>query len=179
MTNILLTQFAAEEAEASGIAALGFDPKAFLIQLITFLLIFYILKRFAFGRIVDLLEKRRKTIEDGVTLSAKMAQEKEKLDKEVSRLRVEARKDAEQLLDDTKAQATAILKEAEVNAAERANQIIEEARAKIDDETDRARRKLEKEMVGLVVEATEAVTREKLDAKKDSVLITEALKGRA
>lgn len=179
MTNILLTQFAAEEAEASGIAALGFDPKAFLIQLITFLLIFYILKRFAFGRIVDLLEKRRKTIEDGVTLSAKMAQEKEKLDKEVSRLRVEARKDAEQLLDDTKAQATAILKEAEVNAAERANQIIEEARAKIDDETDRARRKLEKEMVGLVVEATEAVTREKLDAKKDGVLITEALKGRA
>lgn len=179
MTNILLTQFAAEEAEASGIAALGFDPKAFLIQLITFLLIFYILKRFAFGRIVDLLEKRRKTIEDGVTLSAKMAQEKEKLDKEVSRLRVEARKDAEQLLDDTKAQATAILKEAEANAAERANQIIEEARAKIDDETDRARRKLEKEMVGLVVEATEAVTREKLDAKKDSVLITEALKGRA
>lgn len=179
MTNILLTQFAAEEAEASGIAALGFDPKAFLIQLITFLLIFYILKRFAFKRIVDLLEKRRKTIEEGVTLSAKMAQEKEKLDKEISRLRVEARKDAEQLLDDTKAQATVVLKEAEASAAERANQIIEEARAKIDDETARARRKLEKEMVGLVVEATEAVTREKLDAKKDGVLITEALKGRA
>jgi F-type H+-transporting ATPase subunit b len=179
MTNILLTQFAAEEAEASGIAALGFDPKAFLIQLVTFLLIFYILKRFAFGRIVDLLEKRRKTIEDGVTMSAKMAQEKEKLDREISKIRAETRKDAEQLLDDTKAQATTILKEAETNAAERANQIIEEARAKIDDETARARRKLEKELVGLVVEATEAVTREKLDAKKDGALITEALKGRA
>jgi F-type H+-transporting ATPase subunit b len=179
MTNTLLTQFAAEEAEASGIAALGFDLKAFIIQLVTFLLIFYILKRFAFGRIVDLLEKRRQTIEDGVTLSAKMAQEKEKLDKEVARLRAEARRESEQLLDDTKAQAIAILKEAETNAAERANQIIEEARAKIDDETARARRNLEKEMVDLVVEATEAVTREKLDAKKDGVLITEALKGRA
>lgn len=179
MTDILLTQFAAEEAEASGIAALGLDPKAFLVQMVTFLLVFYILKKLAFGRIVNMLEKRRKTIEEGVTLGAKMAKEKEKLDREVAKLRSEARKDAEQLLDDTKAQAAVILKEAEAAAAERADQIIEEARARIDDETARARRKLEKEMVELVVEATEAVTREKLDAEKDSTLINNALKGRA
>lgn len=179
MTDIFVTQFAAEEAEASGIAALGFDPKAFLIQLVTFLLVFYILKRFAFGRIVDMLEKRRQTIEEGVTLSAKMTQEKEKLDKEVARQRAETRREAEALIADTQAQATVILKKAEASAAERANQIIEEAREKIDDEMARARRNLEKEMVGLVIEATEAVTREKLDAKKDGALITEALKGRA
>ena len=46
-------------------------------------------------------------------------------------------------------------------------------------ETARARRKLEAEVVELVIEATEVVAGEKLDAKKDSALLTRALKGQS
>ncbi len=72
-----------------------------------------------------------------------------------------------------------MVKEAEETAQTKADAIVEEAHQKIADETPRARRDLEKEMVGLVIDATEAVTREKLDAKKDNALIENALKGRA
>ena len=61
----LIKIFGTEEADsASGIAALGFDAKAFIIQLITFLIVLFVLKKYVFGRVVELLEKRRETIEN-------------------------------------------------------------------------------------------------------------------
>lgn len=180
MFDVLLTRFAAEDSEeASGFAALGFDAKAFLIQLVTFLIIFYLLRRFVFARIVDLLEKRRKTIEAGVTLSAKMKREKEEFDKLIAQQRADARREADKILADTHAQAGQIIKAAEDSAQEKAEYILAESRQKIDDETARAKRNLEKEMVELVIQATEAVTKQKLDAEKDNELIADALKARA
>jgi F-type H+-transporting ATPase subunit b len=180
MFNVIVTQFGAENAgEASGFQALGFDPKAFLIQLITFLLVFYVLKRFAFGKIVELLETRRKTIEEGVGLTAKMREEKEKLEKEIAHQRAEARREADKVIANSQAQTAEIIRQAEDTAKEKADKILADAKQKIEDETARARRNLEREMVDLVIEATEAVTRQKLDAKKDNELITDALKGRA
>jgi len=179
MFNTVLSQFAAEESEASGFAALGFDVKAFLIQLITFLLVFYILKRYVFGRIIDLLEKRQAKIDEGLKLTSQLTEEKAKLDQEAAKLRTNARKEADALIAATHEQTKTMIREAEATASERAENIVEEARKKIDDETARARRNLEREMVDLVIEATEAVTKEKLDAKKDNALIANALKGRA
>ena len=64
-----LTQFA---DSTSGIGALGLDWKAFIIQLITFVLAFFILKRYAFVPIGKIMQQRRETIESGVKLGEKM-----------------------------------------------------------------------------------------------------------
>lgn len=174
----ILTIFGAEEAEgASGIAALGIDGKAFLTQLITFLVVFYILKKFVFGRVVDMLEKRRETIEKGVSLTSEMQVEKEKLEKEVEKTLKKAREDANDVLAKTHEQSSAMIKEAEEKAQSKVDAMIKEAKVKIADETARAKRSLEKELVELVINATEAVASEKLDAQKDSALIAKALKG--
>ncbi len=176
MTNSFLTNFGAEAAEKEGFAALGFDPKAFLIQLVTFLLVFYILKRFVFGRVVDMLEKRRVTIEEGVKLSAEAKAEAQKLQAEVAQAHKDARAEAQKLLAITKDEASGILKTVEVEANKRAEKILLDARKKIVDETAAARRALEGETVELVIAATEAVSKEKLDATKDAALIKDALK---
>lgn len=178
MFNTFLTRFAAED-EASGFQALGFDPKAFLIQLITFLIIFYILKKYVFGRVVDMLEKRRQTIEEGVNLTAKLSQEKEALDVEITEARKRARLEADEVLAASHAQATQMVKDAEAAAAVKAANIVSEAQKKIEEETARARRKLEHEMVGLVAEATEVLVGQKLDTKKDADLITRALRSQS
>ncbi|HVI60742.1 MAG TPA: ATP synthase F0 subunit B, partial [Candidatus Saccharimonadales bacterium] len=75
------TQFAAAE-NASGLGALGFDPKAFLIQLTTFVLAYLVLRRFAFGPITKLLDERRETIERGVKLGEDMQKEKAVLEQQ-------------------------------------------------------------------------------------------------
>lgn len=180
MTDILITRFATEQAsEASGFAALGFDPKAFLIQLITFLFVFYILKRFVFGRIVDLLEKRRQTIEDGVRLTNEIKAEKEKLEIEVTKIQKEARKHADEVLANSQQQASTMLKEAEEAAQKKIDVLLADAQKKIEEETKRAKQAVEKEAVDLVIRATEVIAREKISASKDKDLIARALKGQS
>ena len=179
MIGNLITKFGAEEAEASGIGALGLDGKAFLIQLITFLLVFYVLNRFVFGRVVELLEKRRKTIEEGVKLTTEMLAEKEKLEQEIAQAHKETRRQADELIAAAQEQASGIVKQAEESAQEKADRILAEAKQKISDETQKAMRDLEKELVELVISATQSVVREKLDEKKDRSLISRLLRERA
>lgn len=175
----LITIFGTEEADsASGIAALGFDAKAFIIQLITFLIVLFVLKKYVFGRVVELLEKRRETIEKGVELTSEMVAQKEKLDKEVEKILANAREEANEVLSRTQDQANIMIKDAEETAKAKVDNMIKEAKVKIDDETSKAKRRLEKEIVDIIVEAIEIVTSEKLDAKKDAVLLAKALKGK-
>ncbi len=179
MIETMITRFGAETAEKEGFAALGFDLKAFIIQLITFLFVFYILKRWVFGRIVALLEKRRVTIEEGLSLTNKLTEEKEKLDAEITEIRKKARKEADEIIAASHQQTTAMVKEAEAAAEAKTAAILADAQKKVEEETARARRKLEHEMVGLVAEATEVLVQEKLDPKKDAALITKALRGQS
>ncbi len=62
-----------------GLGALGVDGHAFIIQLITFVLAFLILRRYAFGPILKVLHERRETIENGVKLGEQMKQEEAKM----------------------------------------------------------------------------------------------------
>lgn len=179
MINNLLNIFAAEEAEATGLAALGIDVQAFVVQLLTFLLVFIVLYKFVFHRIVKMLEKRQKTIEEGVQLTSDMQAEKEKLDEEVERVRKETRTESDQLIADTKDKASLIVKQAEEKSQQKADQIIKEAKQKIAEESDKAKRGLEKEMVELIIASTEEVIRQKLDTDKDRRLVAEILKERA
>ena len=176
--NVFLLQFANGEAEqASGISALGLEPKAFLIQFITFLLVFFVLKKYVFQRIVDTLEKRRKTIDDGLRLTSEALEEKQKLEKEIAVAHREARKQSDEIIAASKDQADGIISSAEQKASAKAEAILDDAKKKIEEEKQRAKRSLESDMVDLVVQATEFVAKERIDSKKDKQLITEALKG--
>lgn len=177
--NTVVTQFAAEETGASGIGALGIDPKAFVIQLITFLIVYLVLKKFVFKRIVDALQKRQETISQGVRLTTELTAEREKLEKEVEATHKTARQEADRLIADTKERASSIIKEAEESASKKIEMMMADAKKRIEEESARARRELEGEIVDLVIKATEAVAEEKIDAQKDSALIARALKGQA
>lgn len=170
--------FAAEGAEhaAEGLP-LGLSGSAFVIQLITFVLVFMVLKRFAFKPITAMLEKRRKTIEDSVRLGQKLEKERDKLDQEVARVMREARHEADKIIAAGHKDARAAIHEAEKTAAAKADRILADAEARIHEETEHARRKLEKDLVGLVSEATETIVGEKVDAKKDAELVKKAMKG--
>jgi len=170
--------FAAETAEhtAEGLP-LGLSGSAFVIQLITFILVFVVLKRFAFKPITKVLEERRKTIEDGVRLGQKLEKEKENLDEEVAKVMREARHEADKIVAAGHKDARAAVRDAEKSAQAKADRILADAEARIHEETEHAKRKLEKDLVGLVSEATETIVGEKVDAKLDADLVKKAMKG--
>ncbi len=162
---------------SSGIGALGVDGKAFIIQLITFVLAFLVLKKWAFGPIIKLLHERRATIEQGVKLGEQMKQEQAELEAKVEKILHDTRSKADSIIADAQETARQTIRESEEKAKGKAEGIISSAEDRIVQETASARQKLEQELVGLVADATEAVIHEKVDAKKDAQIIERALKG--
>lgn len=169
---------AAEAESSSGLGALGVDGSAFVIQLITFILAFLVLKRYAFKPIIKVLRERRETIENGVKLGEKMKQEEAKLAAKVDEALHEARKEADSIIATAQDSGRQAIREAEEKARAKAEGLVKEAESRITQETARARKQLEKEVVGLISDATEAIIDEKVDAKKDAALIERALKER-
>ncbi len=169
-----LNLFASESS--SGIGALGVDGIAFLIQLTTFVLVFLVLRKFAFKPIIKVLNERRETIESGVKLGEEMQKENEKLDAKIAKILQDTRSEADAIINDAQEAARQTVREAEDKAREKAGGILKEAESRIEQDTARARQQLEKELVGLVSDATEAIIGEKVDAKKDAQLIDRALK---
>lgn len=169
--------FASGAAEATEGLPLGLNPKAFLVQLITFIFVFMVLKRFAFKPITRMLEKRRRTIEDGVKMGIHMERERAKLEKEVEKVMREARTEADKIIGNGQKEAREIIREAEKSGQRKVDTMLADAEARINEETEQAKRKLEKDIVGLVSDATEAIVEEKVDPRKDAKLIDKALKG--
>jgi F-type H+-transporting ATPase subunit b len=166
----------AAESSSSGLGALGVDPKAFLIQLITFGLAYFVLRRYAFGPIIKTLHERREIIENGVKLGEQMQKEKAAFEAKMAELLQGARREADGIIGSAQETAKENIREAEDKARQKAQLILEEADRRIEQETARVRKQLEKELATLVAEATEAVIEEKVDAKKDAALIERALK---
>ena len=183
---MFVTLFASEAAaaaeataeKASGLEALGVSGQAFLIQLATFVLVFLLLKKFAFKPIINLLEKRRQTIEDGVRLGRKLEKEREKLDQEAAKVTREARHEADRIIANGHKEARQVLRDAEKAANRKAEAMLSDAEARIHEETQTAKRRLEKDIVSLVSEATEAIVGEKVDPKKDAEIIEKVIRKR-
>ncbi len=165
-------------AEASPLAALGVDARSLVFQLITFLQVFLVLKKFAFKPITKMLVERRKVIEDGVKMGQRMEKEKAKLDAEVVQVMRDARIEADKIIGNGQKEAREIIREAEKVGQRKVDTMLADAEARINEESEQAKRRLEKEIVGLVSEATEAIVEEKVDLIKDAKIIDKALKGR-
>lgn len=173
--SVLLTQFG--ESSSSGLGALGVDGKAFIIQLITFVLAFLVLKKWAFKPITKMLDERRKTIEAGVNLGEQMKKDQVALEAKVAQELAKARTEADGIIASAEETSRQTIRDAEGKAADKAAAIVREGEERAASEMTRARKKLETEIVGLVSDATEAIIGEKVDATKDAALIDRALKG--
>ena len=168
-----LIQFA---DSSSGLSALGIDGKAFIIQLVTFVLAFLVLKKWAFGPIIKFMDRRRATIEKGVELGQQMQREKAELDAKVEETLHQARVEADKIISEAKTTGRQAVQEDEEAARKRAEEILEANKERLTLDMAQARKRLEKDIAGLVGEATEAIIHEKVDTKKDAALIDEALK---
>jgi F-type H+-transporting ATPase subunit b len=172
---LLPTLLAEAAAEPQGIAALGIDPLAVLAQAFTFLVLFFLIKKYALGKIVKTLEDRRKTIDSGVLLGIEMQKEKSALEIQVEKILQQARIDADKIIASGQTEAGAIIKKAEDDAKRKADALMDDAHNRIGEDIERAKKELQKDMVQLVYTETGLLIQEKFDAKKDASLIEKLL----
>jgi F-type H+-transporting ATPase subunit b len=167
-------QFA--ESSSSGISSLGINGKAFLFNLITFVIVLMILRRWVFPKLVATLEARRKTLEDSLIQAKETEAALERAEAKAEELLAKARAEADVAAATAKQTADGIIAKAETEAGVRAERIVKEAEARLSQERDRLHQELRKELAALVVTTTEKVLHKKMDEKNDRQLIEDSLK---
>ena len=170
----IVTQFGSEQA--GGIAALGLNLQGFLFQLITFCLVLLLLRKFAYGKLVDTLESRRQAVISSLEDARKAADELAKTSETTRRLLDQARGKAADIVETAHKEAARMVEVADAKAEKRAAHIIETAEARIKQEAAALRQAIRGEALELVTKTTEKILRSKLDAKADAELISQTLK---
>jgi F-type H+-transporting ATPase subunit b len=143
--------------------------------LVAFGVTFFVLRKLAFPRIQDALERRRRAIEESIDHAEQTRQEADKLlDEYRHRLR-EAREQAEDILVRSRKAADQFEAEQKEQLQKQHQEAMERTRREIEAETRRALDEIRKEVANLTIIATEKVARKSLTGDDQTRLIEEAL----
>jgi F-type H+-transporting ATPase subunit b len=143
--------------------------------LVLFGLSLYVLRRWAFPRIAEALDKRQHAIEESIDEAARIRTEADRLLEEYrDRLR-EARQQAEQIVDRARQTAEVHERNATADAKQQRERLMEQTRRDIESETRRAIDQIRREVADLTVMATERVTRKTLTEEDQRRLVEETL----
>lgn len=141
----------------------GVNWPFFIAQLINFILVLLVLKKFAFGPIQEILDKRRARIAEG---EAKLEEIEIKLaesEKEKAALLEKANADAKRLIGEAKESATALSEQKSQEAVAQAQTILAKAQEAAKAERATMAAELKQEFGRLVVATTSQVTGKALD----------------
>jgi F-type H+-transporting ATPase subunit b len=143
--------------------------------LLAFGISFLILRKVAFPRIADALDKRRRAIEESIDHAERTKVEADQLLEEYrARLR-EAREQADDITARAQKAGQHHEEQSKVEAKRYRDDLMESTRKDIQNETRRALDDIRREVANLTVLATEKVTRKTLDDDDHRRLIEEAL----
>lgn len=152
---------------------IGFDWQVALANLFNFLIIFFILKRYAFGPIGKLIKERQEKIDQGL----KNAETN-------SKLLADTKKEYEAVLLEARTQANQIIVNAKSEAVAKKTQMLEETKKEVNSMIENGKRTLEiekikiitdakKEIVSLVLQTTEKLIGSKVDRDYETKVVKE------
>ncbi len=143
--------------------------------LLVFGLVMVLLARLAFPRISAALERRQKTIEESIDSAERTRREADELLAEYRERLLQARGQADEIVQRARQAAEAHEREARTHGRELAADAAKRAERDIEAATRRALQEIRQEVADLTVMATEKVTRKALDAADQRRLVEEAL----
>jgi F-type H+-transporting ATPase subunit b len=140
------------------VTTFGLEWPKFLAQLILFIIVYFVLKKFAFGPIIAMLEQRRKLIEEGQLNAQKIKQQLAEAEQRHTEILQKANAEAQKLIDQARESASHVADKKMQEAVASAEQMIAKAREASALEYERSMDQLKRELGHLVVETTAKVT---------------------
>ncbi|RCL89425.1 ATP synthase F0 subunit B [bacterium] len=171
---LLIAIFAESSSGKNPLTAV--TPGLYIWTIITFLLLFYVLAKFAWKPLLGMLEERENLIKTSLNNAETARKELEKINLESEAIITKARTDAQSILSDGKAAAEKIKDDTVAKAKEEANKIKEEAKLQIKAEKDKAISDIKKEVVDLSISVAEKLINKNISEQDNSSLIEESLK---
>ena len=135
-------------------------------QLVGFLILLFLLGKFAWRPILGALNEREASIEEALATAEKAKAEMVQLKGENEQLLAEARKEREIMLKDATAAANKLREEAREQASQESARIVEDARASIETQKQAALAEVKHQVADLSLIIAEKILREKLDSSE-------------
>ena len=152
----------------------GWNWKLFLSQVISFCIVAFLLRRFAYKPILAVLEDRRRKIEEGQLNAEKIRKELAEAEKRYQEIVAKANADAQKMIDEARDSAAHLSERKQQEAIAAAEQIVAKAKEAAALEHERQMQALKRELGHLVVETTAKVTGKVLTSEDQKRLQEEA-----
>ena len=140
-----------------------------------FLFTMWVLRKLAFPRIQEALDKRANAIRENIEAAERQRKETDELLAEYRKRLTEAREQADDIVARARKASETAKGEAAAEGKAKREELVAAARRDIEAETKRSIDQIRKEMADLTVLATEKVTRKTLDSDDQRRLVEEAL----
>ena len=135
-------------------------------MLLAFLVVFFVLAKYGFPAIVNMVDERKKYIDDSLRKAHEASERLENIKQEGEAILQEAREKQAQILKEAAETRDAIVEKAQDKAREEGNRLINEAKAEIEQQKQAAIADIRNQVATLSVEIAEKVLKEHLKDNK-------------
>lgn len=158
------------------INSLGINGKLLIAQIVNFLILLFLLKRFLYGPIVKMLDSRSRTIKKSLDDAKRIEEELKKTEEKNAEYLARAQTDAKKMVEEAKKSASEEAKRITVLAEKRASELKDKALAEISEEKENAKSEIRREAASLIALATEQVIEKRLTEREDEKMISEVIR---
>jgi F-type H+-transporting ATPase subunit b len=154
---------------------LEINPGLMFWTIVTFVILVWILKKVAWGPILEALEKRENTIRDSLEEASRSREEAQKLFEEYNRKLEKAGEEAQKVLEEGRAMSENMKKEIVSKAREEAEEIVNRGKHEIELEREKAISEITKHAVDLSLNAASRVVKKTLTGEDHERIVLEAI----
>ena len=153
--------------------SLGVNFTAVIWHMVNFLILLWVLKRFLFTPVLNMLDARATRIRESMEQAEAVRAETARLETESREILDKARQEAQQLLGQANRNSERIIAEARQTAQQEAERLVERARSELAREQQQAFDELRQQIADLAIAAASQVLRRSLDANQHRELLRE------
>lgn len=154
----------------------GIDPKLLGAQIVNFLIVLYLLRRFLYKPILDNLEKRKTLIKEGLDKTEEARIRLEKAEEQERQILQAAQAQAEKILEDAKKESLEVLQKTEEDARIKVENMLIQAREQIAFETKTAEKKLGLEVSRLAIDFLQNGVKNLFSKKEQELVMRNVLR---
>ncbi len=173
--NLIITTLATAEKSDNVFTTFGVHPALLIAQLINFLIVIFVLKKFAFGPILEMLEQRKARIAEGEEKLKRIEKQLAESEDRTAEMLAEANERAQRLIDEAKESAAALSATKTQEAIASAQAILAKAEEAAKAEREQMVAELKQEFGKLVATTTASVTGKVLTEEDNRRINEEAI----
>ena len=154
----------------------GFHVLDMVIALVLFVILVYLVGKFAWGPVMNMMQKREDYVASEINAAEQSRAAAEKAQKESEEKLTQTKQEAQQIIDDARNAGTKLEEDIVASAKQEAERIKQSAKEEIQNEKDKALQALQEQVSSLSVLIASKVIEKEISAQDQEELIADYIK---